>query len=196
MIYCATVARRYVAVPRLRPASTSKPRYAGAKRRRPWRGSVWPRSGWSTGRPCSSLGNAPTGCIARRQSPRDAARIAVQLAWDYRSFRGEAAVATGWLERAHDLLANEEPSSGHGWLALREASVLLANGQLGAARDLTSYAVELGRSRPARVSRRRRPGRRVRLLRFIGYQPRPGQIGYIGAEARRTAKNIKKELKS
>jgi hypothetical protein len=43
-------------------------------------------------------------------------------------------------------LANEEPSSEHGWLALREASVLLANGQLGAARDLTSYAVELGRS--------------------------------------------------
>ena len=79
-------------------------------------------------------------------SPRDAARVAIQLAWDYRTFRGEAAIATGWLQRAHDLLSNEEPSSEHGWLALREASVLLTNGQLAAARELTSNAVELGRS--------------------------------------------------
>ena len=81
-----------------------------------------------------------------RQSPRDAARVAVQLAWDYRTFRGETAIATGWLQRAHDLLSNEEPSSEHGWLALREASVLLANGQLSAARELTSDAVDHGRS--------------------------------------------------
>jgi tetratricopeptide (TPR) repeat protein len=80
------------------------------------------------------------------QLPRDAARVAVQLAWDYRTFRGEPAVAAGWLQRAHDLLSNQEPSSEHGWLALREASVLLANGQLAAARELTSNAVELGRS--------------------------------------------------
>jgi cation diffusion facilitator CzcD-associated flavoprotein CzcO len=32
-------------------------------------------------------------------------------------------------------------------------------------------------------------------LRFIGYQPRPAQIGYIGAEATRAANEIKKELK-
>jgi hypothetical protein len=31
-------------------------------------------------------------------------------------------------------------------------------------------------------------------LRFIGYQPRPAQIRYIGAEARRAAKQIKKDL--
>jgi ATP/maltotriose-dependent transcriptional regulator MalT len=81
-----------------------------------------------------------------RDSPRDAARVAIQLAWDYRIFRGEAAIATGWLQRAHDLLSSEEPSSEHGWLALREASVLLADGQLAAARELTSDAVGLGRS--------------------------------------------------
>ncbi|MGN6168579.1 MAG: LuxR C-terminal-related transcriptional regulator [Solirubrobacteraceae bacterium] len=81
-----------------------------------------------------------------RHSPRDAARVATQLAWDYRIFRGEPAIATGWLQRAHDLLSNEDPSSEHGWLALREASVLLANGELAAARELTSNAVELGRS--------------------------------------------------
>jgi cation diffusion facilitator CzcD-associated flavoprotein CzcO len=32
-------------------------------------------------------------------------------------------------------------------------------------------------------------------LRFIGYQPRPAQIGYLGAEATRAAKQIKDELK-
>jgi len=32
-------------------------------------------------------------------------------------------------------------------------------------------------------------------LRFIGYQPRPAQIGYVGAEATRAAKQIKNELK-
>ena len=80
------------------------------------------------------------------QSPRDAARVAIQLAWDYRTFRGEAAIATGWLQRAHDLLSEEEPASEHGWLGLREASVLLADGELTAARELTSNAVELARS--------------------------------------------------
>jgi cation diffusion facilitator CzcD-associated flavoprotein CzcO len=33
-------------------------------------------------------------------------------------------------------------------------------------------------------------------LRFIGYQPRPAQIGYVGAEATRAAKQIKKELRN
>ena len=33
-------------------------------------------------------------------------------------------------------------------------------------------------------------------LRFIGYQPRPAQIGYVGAEATRAAKQIQKELKT
>jgi hypothetical protein len=30
---------------------------------------------------------------------------------------------------------------------------------------------------------------------FIGYQPRPGQVGYVGVEAKRAAKQIKIELK-
>lgn len=33
-------------------------------------------------------------------------------------------------------------------------------------------------------------------LRFIGYEPRPAQIGYVGTEATRAAKQIKKELKT
>jgi cation diffusion facilitator CzcD-associated flavoprotein CzcO len=32
-------------------------------------------------------------------------------------------------------------------------------------------------------------------LRFIGYEPRPGQIGYVGTEATRAAKQIARELK-
>jgi LuxR family transcriptional regulator, maltose regulon positive regulatory protein len=79
-------------------------------------------------------------------SARDAARVAIQLGWDYRIFRGEPAVATGWLERARDLLQGVDPAPEHGWLALREASVLLGGGQLAAARELTAKATELGRS--------------------------------------------------
>jgi LuxR family maltose regulon positive regulatory protein len=81
-----------------------------------------------------------------RGSARDAARVAIQLGWDYRIFRGEPAVATGWLQRAHDLLEGLDPSSEHGWLALREASLLLGGGQLAAARELTGRAAELGRA--------------------------------------------------
>jgi len=33
-------------------------------------------------------------------------------------------------------------------------------------------------------------------LRFIGYKPRPAQIGYVGAEAKSAVKQIRKELKS
>jgi DNA-binding CsgD family transcriptional regulator len=81
-----------------------------------------------------------------RGSARDAARVAIQLGWDYRIFRGEPAIATGWLQRAHDLLEGLEPAAEHGWLALREASVLVGGGQLAAARELTAEAARLGRS--------------------------------------------------
>jgi ATP/maltotriose-dependent transcriptional regulator MalT len=83
-----------------------------------------------------------------RGSPRNAARVAIQLGWDYRIFRGEPAVAAGWLQRAHDLLEGLDPSPEHGWLALREASLLLGAGQLAAAHELTGRAAALGRSLP------------------------------------------------
>src|SRR5690349_9750364 len=41
--------------------------------------------------------------IERNERPA-AARIAVWLAWDYWAFRGENAVASGWLQRARRLL--------------------------------------------------------------------------------------------
>jgi DNA-binding CsgD family transcriptional regulator len=55
----------------------------------------------------------------------DAARIAIALAWDYRTIRGEKAVADGWLARARRLLDDAGPAPERGWLALREASFAL-----------------------------------------------------------------------
>ena len=49
-----------------------------------------------------------------------AARMATWLGWDYLAFRGEPAVARGWLQRAHRLLAALDPVPEHGWLAIRE----------------------------------------------------------------------------
>ena len=40
--------------------------------------------------------------------PTDAARVAIALAWDYRIFRGEAAVGDGWLARARRLLEGQD----------------------------------------------------------------------------------------
>ena len=48
-----------------------------------------------------------------------AARMAVWLAWDTAAFRGEHAVANGWLQRAHRLLDGRPDSTEHAWLALR-----------------------------------------------------------------------------
>jgi hypothetical protein len=53
-----------------------------------------------------------------------AGRVATLLAWDSTAFRGETAVANGWLRRAHRLLDDAVPCSEQGWLALREASIV------------------------------------------------------------------------
>src|SRR5690348_1402176 len=58
----------------------------------------------------------------RAGRPVDAARLAIALAWDYRTARGERAVADGWLARARRLLEGSGPTKEHAWLALREAS--------------------------------------------------------------------------
>src|SRR5690348_13135247 len=54
-----------------------------------------------------------------------AARIAVWLAWDYWAFRGENAVASGWLQRARRLLDGEPACAERAWLEIREASLCL-----------------------------------------------------------------------
>lgn len=73
-----------------------------------------------------------------------AARVAAWLAADCLEFRGEQAVANGWLQRAHSLLEGLEPGPDHGWLAVHEASMIIDQDPA-AARRLGTHAVELGR---------------------------------------------------
>ena len=75
-----------------------------------------------------------------------AARIAAWLAADCLLFRGEAAVANGWLQRAHSLIDGLEPGIDHGWLAIHEGHIAVAlDEDTGKARRLAERAVELGR---------------------------------------------------
>jgi LuxR family transcriptional regulator, maltose regulon positive regulatory protein len=75
-----------------------------------------------------------------------AARLAAWLAADHLLFRGEPAVANGWLQRAHSLIDGLEPGVDHGWLAIHEGHIALAlNEDTAKARRLAARAVELGR---------------------------------------------------
>jgi LuxR family maltose regulon positive regulatory protein len=56
---------------------------------------------------------------------RAAARVAVWLGWDYWAFRGENAVANGWLQRARRLLDEEPACAERAWLDIREGSMCL-----------------------------------------------------------------------
>jgi DNA-binding CsgD family transcriptional regulator len=76
-----------------------------------------------------------------------AARIAAWLAADCLLFRGEPAVANGWLQRAHSLIEGLEPGVDHGWVAIHEGHIALAlDEDTGKARRLAARAVELGRT--------------------------------------------------
>jgi LuxR family transcriptional regulator, maltose regulon positive regulatory protein len=72
-----------------------------------------------------------------------AARVAGALAWDSILFGGRTAVARGWLDRASRLLAEEQLSPEHAWLAVREAEVALASGAPAGARDSAGRAILL-----------------------------------------------------
>jgi LuxR family transcriptional regulator, maltose regulon positive regulatory protein len=54
-----------------------------------------------------------------------AARVAVWLAWDYWAFRGENAVANGWLQRARRLLEGRGDCAELAWLECREGALAL-----------------------------------------------------------------------
>jgi len=82
-----------------------------------------------------------------RGDSRSAARMATWLAWDYVSFRGDEAIANGWLQRAHRLLDNLDPSLEHVWLAVREGAFALdLNHDAARARELGAEAARLARS--------------------------------------------------
>lgn len=50
------------------------------------------------------------------------------LAWDANTFRGEAAVARGWLARGHRQLEGFENTAEYGWLIAREGEIALNQG--------------------------------------------------------------------
>jgi LuxR family transcriptional regulator, maltose regulon positive regulatory protein len=79
-----------------------------------------------------------------RGDDSSAGRMAALLAIDFLEFRGESAVAKGWLQRAHRLLDDLEPGADHGWLAIHEASLVLDE-DTATAREQGARAVELGR---------------------------------------------------
>jgi LuxR family transcriptional regulator, maltose regulon positive regulatory protein len=74
-----------------------------------------------------------------------AARMAIWLGWDSLAFRGEPAVARGWLQRAHRLLDGLDPVPEHGWLALREGEfAFLLNNDLAATGRFAQQARSIG----------------------------------------------------
>jgi DNA-binding CsgD family transcriptional regulator len=76
-----------------------------------------------------------------------AARMAAYLAADHLLFRGEPAVANGWLQRAHSLIDGLEPGVDHGWLAIHEGHIAVAlDEDTAKARQLAARAIELGRA--------------------------------------------------
>jgi LuxR family transcriptional regulator, maltose regulon positive regulatory protein len=82
-----------------------------------------------------------------RGDKSSAARVAAWLAADCLLFRGEPAVANGWLQRAHSLLDGLEPGVDHGWLAVHEGHIAVAlDEDTVKARQLAARAVELGRA--------------------------------------------------
>ena len=77
---------------------------------------------------------------------RGAARVAMWLVWDYLAFRGDFAVASGWLERARRLLAGQHDTPEYGWLLIREGEVaLFRRHDPSAAVSSASRAAKLGR---------------------------------------------------
>jgi DNA-binding NarL/FixJ family response regulator len=81
----------------------------------------------------------------RSDDARSAARMAAWLASDQLDFRGAAAVAGGWLQRAHRLIDPLEPGPEHGWLAFFEGYVASMSGAPATAAELGARAAELGR---------------------------------------------------
>jgi DNA-binding CsgD family transcriptional regulator len=75
-----------------------------------------------------------------------AGRVAAWLAADHLEFRGDDAIASGWLERSHRLLDALPAGADHGWLAVIEGSFELAvRGDLTQVMRLAARAARLGR---------------------------------------------------
>jgi LuxR family maltose regulon positive regulatory protein len=75
-----------------------------------------------------------------------AARVAAWHAFDCLTFRGEPAVANGWLQRAHSLLEDLEPGPDHGWVAFHEGHhAVTLNEDTVTGKRLAARALEIAR---------------------------------------------------
>lgn len=75
---------------------------------------------------------------------RAAARMATWLGTDHVDFRGELAVAQGWLARARRLLDELDPGVEHGWLWVHEAEKHLLMGETTRTRELGALGGAVG----------------------------------------------------
>jgi len=77
---------------------------------------------------------------------RSAARVAARIAIDHFYFRGEYAIANGWIQRAHRLLEGYEPGPELGWLAVAESQIIgWAESDGAAIQRLCAQAAALGK---------------------------------------------------
>jgi LuxR family maltose regulon positive regulatory protein len=82
-----------------------------------------------------------------RDDSLGAARMATWLAWDTAAFRGEHAVASGWLQQADRILDGRPDATEHAWLALRSGIfALLDDGNPETAAAFASEAIRIGRA--------------------------------------------------
>ena len=81
----------------------------------------------------------------QRNDPEMAARVAFNMALDVLNFRGDPAVASGWIQRGRDLLRDRPESPWLGAIDLAEAwMVLLFDKDIPRARRLAERALEAG----------------------------------------------------
>ena len=82
---------------------------------------------------------------------RGAARAATWLAHEYEAGRGQSAIANGWLQRAHRLLAGLDAPAELAWLLFWEAHILLLyRGDGAGARERLQEALRLARGADVR----------------------------------------------
>jgi ATP/maltotriose-dependent transcriptional regulator MalT len=113
---------------------------------RAWEGLGW--VGWWRGDDALTMRarEAAYGAFRAAGDRAGAGRVAAWLASDFLEFRGEDAVARGWLERGHRMLDGLPEGEEHGWLALHEgAYVMNVTGDPEGAARLARAAAELGR---------------------------------------------------
>lgn len=79
----------------------------------------------------------------QKRQPCDAARVALQLVWDYFAMRS-VAVARGWLAKAQRLLSNQPECREHGGLAISLAHLDIPQGKLDTALALARQGYAIG----------------------------------------------------